>query len=92
MAPITTAVEFAFNPIEATNTAKIKIQAVAPLKGISAFMASMVAVWSVSSLKSNNSIKKYLMLWNSPLASFLTASLDFVENSSFIESLFMEID
>ena len=44
MAPITTAVEFAFNPIEATNTAKIKIQAVAPLKGISAFMASMVAV------------------------------------------------
>ena len=43
MAPITTAVESAFKPIEATKTAKIRIQAVAPLKGISAFMASIVA-------------------------------------------------
>ena len=43
MAPITTAVEFAFKPMEATNTAKIRIQAVAPLKEISALIASIVA-------------------------------------------------
>jgi hypothetical protein len=43
MAPITTAVEFAFKPIDATKTAKIKIQAVAPLNEISAFIASIVA-------------------------------------------------
>ena len=43
IAPITTAVESAFKPIDATKTAKIKIQAVAPLKGISAFIASKVA-------------------------------------------------
>ena len=43
MAPITTAVELAFNPIEATKTAKIRIQAVAPLKGMSALIASIVA-------------------------------------------------
>ena len=43
MAPMTTAVESAFNPTEATKTAKIRIQAVAPLKGMSAFMAPIVA-------------------------------------------------
>ena len=43
IAPITTAVEFAFKPIEATKTAKIRIQAVAPLKGISVLMAFTVA-------------------------------------------------
>ena len=43
MAPITTAVEFAFNPIDATKIEQIKIQAVAPLNGISFFIASMVA-------------------------------------------------
>jgi hypothetical protein len=43
MAPITTAVEFAFKPIDATKTANIKIQAVAPLKVMSAFIASIVA-------------------------------------------------
>ncbi|CAI8157915.1 MAG: Uncharacterised protein [Polaribacter sp. SA4-10] len=43
IAPITTAVESAFKPIEATNTAKRRIQAVAPLKGISALIASIVA-------------------------------------------------
>lgn len=32
MAPITTAVEFAFNPTDATNMEQIKIHAVAPLK------------------------------------------------------------
>ena len=58
MAPITTAVEFAFNPIDATKTAKIKIQAVAPLKVISAFIASIVASWSVSSLKSKRLFRK----------------------------------
>ena len=39
MAPITTAVEFAFKPTEATKIEQIKIQAVAPLNGISAFIA-----------------------------------------------------
>jgi|GEM_PF-7004080 len=43
MAPITTAVEFTFNPMEAINTAKIKIHAVAPLNGISVLIASTVA-------------------------------------------------
>ena len=43
MAPITTAVEFAFNPIDATKIEQIKIQAVAPLNGMSFFIASMVA-------------------------------------------------
>ena len=44
IAPITTAVEFVFNPMEATKTAKIKIQAVAPLNGMSSFIASIVAL------------------------------------------------
>ena len=59
MAPITTAVEFAFKPTEATNIEQIKIQAVAPLKGISALIASIVASRSVSSLKSKSSLKKF---------------------------------
>ena len=53
MAPITTAVELAFKPIEATKTAKTKIHAVAPLNGISVFIAFIVASRSVSCLKSN---------------------------------------
>ena len=74
MAPITTAVLFAFNPIEATNIEHTKIQAVAPLKGISFFIASIVASRSVSSLKSKSSCKKVLILLNKPSASFFTAS------------------
>jgi len=70
MAPITTAVEFAFNPIEATKTAKTRIQAVAPLNGISAIIAEIVASWSVSSRKSNNSNKNFFMLSKRPFASF----------------------
>ena len=43
MAPITTAVEFAFNPIEATNIEHIKIHAVAPLNDTSFLIASTVS-------------------------------------------------
>jgi len=74
IAPITTAVESAFRPTEATKIEHIKIQAVAPLKGISVFIAAIVASLSVSSLKSRSSLKKVFMLENKPCASFLTAS------------------
>ena len=37
IAPMTTAVELAFNPTDATKIEQIKIQAVAPLKGMSDF-------------------------------------------------------
>ena len=74
IAPITTAVESAFNPIEATKIEHIKIQAVAPLKEISPFIAAMVASLSVSSLKSKSSLKNVLTLTNKPLASCFTAS------------------
>jgi hypothetical protein len=84
MAPITTAVEFAFNPMEATNIAKIRIHAVAPLKGISAFIASIVASWSVSSLKSRSSFKYFLILVSKPLASSFTSCLDWLTESSFL--------
>ena len=43
IAPITTAVEFAFKPIEAMKIEQIKIQDVCPLNGISAIIASFVA-------------------------------------------------
>ena len=48
MAPITTAVELAFKPIEATKIEQINIHTVAPLNGISALMAATVASRSVS--------------------------------------------
>ena len=57
MAPITTAVEFAFKPIDATKIEQIKIQAVAPLNAISLLIASIVASRSVSSLKSSKCFK-----------------------------------
>ena len=76
IAPITTAVEFAFNPIEATKMEQIKIQAVAPLKGISPLIASIVASRSVSSLKSKSSLKKCFVLFTKPFASSLIACLD----------------
>ena len=75
MAPITTAVELAFNPTEATNAEHIKIQAVAPLKGISDLMAEMVASRSVSFLKSNNSIKNRFIEPKKPKAVDLMDSL-----------------
>ena len=59
MAPITTAVESAFKPMEATKIEQIKIHAVAPLKGISPLMAAIVASRSVSSLKSKSSFKNF---------------------------------
>ena len=74
MAPITTAVESAFKPTEATKIEQIKIQAVAPLKEISPFIAAIVASLSVSSLKSRSSLKKVLTLTNKPFASCFTAS------------------
>ncbi len=75
IAPITTAVEFAFSPTEATKMEHINIQAVAPLKEISFLMASIVASRSVSALKSSNSIIKVLTLCHNPLASSFTACL-----------------
>jgi len=58
---------------DATKIEQTKIQAVAPLKGISPFMAVIVASLSVSSLKSKSSLKKVFILANNPCASFLTA-------------------
>ena len=55
IAPITTAVELAFNPTEATKIEQIRIQAVAPLKGISFIIASIVLSLSVSPRKSSKS-------------------------------------
>jgi len=43
MAPMTTAVELALRPTEAMKMEQTKIQAVCPLKEISAIMASLVA-------------------------------------------------
>ena len=74
MAPITTAVESALRPIDATKIEQTKIQAVAPLNEISAFMAVIVASLSVSSLKSRSSLKNVFTLANKPCASFLIAS------------------
>ena len=47
MAPITTGIEFAFSPTEATKIEHIKIQAVAPLIEISCFIELMVESLSV---------------------------------------------
>ena len=44
IAPITTAVELAFRPMEARKMEQINTQAVAPRKGMSAFTASKVAL------------------------------------------------
>ena len=59
MAPITTAVEFAFSPIDATKIEQTKIHAVAPLNGISFLMAS---IYSISSLAGLVSSKRRLNL------------------------------
>jgi len=56
--------------------ANIKIQTVAPFKGMSFFIASIVASRSVSSLKSKISPINFLIFPNNPLASFFTASFD----------------
>ena len=80
IAPITTALESAFKPTEATKIEQIRIHAVAPLKGISAFIAEIVASRSVSSLKSSSSIKKTLIDATKPLASALTAALESIDS------------
>ncbi len=61
MAPITTAVELAFKPMEATKMEQTNIQAVAPLKEMSFLIASIVSSLSVSSLKSRSSFKNFLI-------------------------------
>lgn len=66
MAPITTAVEFAFKPIEAIKIEHIKIQEVCPLKGISATIDSLVASWSVLLRMSKSSFKNFFVLPNKP--------------------------
>ena len=58
IAPITTAVELAFNPMDAMKIEQIKIQEVCPLKAISARILAFVFSASVSALMSNSSFKK----------------------------------
>ena len=48
IAPITTGIELVFSPIEATKIEQIRIQAVAPLNWILAFISSIVLIWSAS--------------------------------------------
>ena len=57
IAPITTGIEFAFKPTDATNIEHIKIQAVGPLIEISFLIECRVAALSVSFLKSKISLK-----------------------------------
>ncbi len=71
IAPMTTAVELALRPMEATNIEHIRIQAVAPLKGISLMIASMVLSRSVSPRKSSNSIINTFTLDQRPMAAEL---------------------
>ena len=82
MAPMTTAVELALSPIEATKMEQIKIHAVAPLNGISRTMASMVLSRSVSLLKSSNSITKVFILDHRPSASLFMVEESVEEVSS----------
>ena len=74
IAPITTAVELAFNPMDAIKMEHTKIQEVCPLKGISAIMDSLVAAASVLERISNKSERNLRTLPNSPLKSFFTSS------------------
>ena len=74
MAPITTAVELAFNPIEAINMEQMRIQDVWPLKGISAIMDSLVAAASVLERISKSSERNFLTLARRPYRSFFTSS------------------
>ena len=57
IAPITTGIEFAFRPTDATKIEHIKIHAVAPLIDISSFIEFIVDSLSVFSLKSKVSLK-----------------------------------
>ena len=59
IAPITTGIELVFSPIEATKIEQIRIQAVAPLNWILAFISSIVLIWSASFLKSRR-LTKYI--------------------------------
>ncbi len=78
MAPITTGIELVFSPIEATKIEQINIQAVAPLNWISDLIALVVEAWSVSFLKSSNSLRYSLELWISKLRLFLFPLFKFV--------------
>ena len=60
---------------DATNMEHINIQAVAPLNGISNFIASMVVSLSVSNLKSKSPNMNCFKLANKPFTSSFTASL-----------------
>ena len=66
--PITTGIELAFNPTEATKIEQINIHALGPLIEISFFIEINVASLSVSFLKSNTSFKKENKEKNNPLA------------------------
>jgi len=68
IAPITTGIEFAFKPTDATNIEHIKIQAVGPLIEISFLIECRVAALSVSFLKSKISLKNDNIDENKPFA------------------------
>ena len=78
MAPITTAVELAFNPIEAIKMEQIKIHEVCPLNGISAIIESLVACISVLVRMLRSSLKKLLRISNSPFADCLSSGVLFI--------------
>ena len=59
IAPITTGIELVFSPIEATKIEQTRIQAVAPLNWILAFISSIVLIWSASFLKSRRLTKYF---------------------------------
>jgi hypothetical protein len=78
MAPITTAVELAFKPIEAIKIEQINIQEVCPLKGISAMIDSLVACISVLVRMLRSSLKKLRRISYSPFADCLSSGVLFI--------------
>lgn len=68
IAPITTGIELAFKPTDATNIEQIRIQAFGPLIDISAFIEFIVWSLSASFLKSRTSLKKEIKELNKPFA------------------------
>jgi len=68
IAPITTGIELAFNPTEATNIEHTSIQALGPFTEISFLIEFIVESLSASFLKSKTSLKNEIKEWNKPLA------------------------
>ena len=75
IAPITTGIELALRPIDATKIEQIKIQAVAPLIEISSLIEFKVDSLSVFCLKSNISFKNEKINLNKPFSFLETGFL-----------------